>query len=554
MDERVAGGADEDVLDVLHEQSPPDIEWSRVNIAEAMVGVQTPLSWTLWRSAAEQGFRRAFRRLGLIPKAGLALPRSTAESFTASFYGHAAFNVTAYARAISAMPGSATEATQESFFGESRSGRATKTAGRKVQARLGLALNEAVLPWWLARLRRQSHSWSRARLDDLQTADRDRAVAIFREVVDRMPDETRAQVVSSTIAGLAHSRLHALLERTGTTDLEMRVLGGHGSTEEARMAEALWDIAHGRGDIDAFLREYGFHGPAEGELSSPAWREDPAPVRASIAAFATMADGEGPRAAGRRAVADRVAAERQVSAGLGRSARWPARLVLWRARRSIPLRVVAKAAFTQTFDVARAAARVIGADLARTGALTDADDVFHLTVDEIGDLPADLHRVVAVRRARRESYLDLELPGAWTGMPIPETGRREGTEEAVAAPGAATSVDDVVTGLGVSAGVTEGLARVVLDVDDQASLEPGEILVCHTTDPSWTSSFVIASAVVIDIGGVLSHGAIVARELGIPGVVNTTDGTTRLRSGDRVRVDGTAGTVRVLARGTGDAG
>jgi pyruvate,water dikinase len=89
---------------------------------------------------------------------------------------------------------------------------------------------------------------------------------------------------------------------------------------------------------------------------------------------------------------------------------------------------------------------------------------------------------------------------------------------------------------------------VVLDADDQA-LEPGEILVCHTTDPSWTSSFVIASAVVIDIGGVLSLGAVVVRELGIPAVVNTMDGTTRLRSGDHIRVDGAAGTVLVLERG-----
>jgi pyruvate,water dikinase len=383
-------------------------------------------------------------------------------------------------------------------------------------------------------------------VDELGSADQDRALEIFREVVDRMPQETTAQVVSSTIAGLAHSRLHALLDRTGKTTLEMTLLGGYGSTEEARMAEELWDIARGQGDLDAFLGEHGFHGPAEGELASDAWREDPLPVRSSIAAFRTMDDGESPSAASRRAIADRVAAERQVCEGLAPAARWRARLILWRARRSIPLRVVAKAAFTQTFDVGRAAAKLVGTDLVRTGSLAHADGVFYLTTDELVQLPADLDRIVAFRRAQRSKYEAVSLPGSWTGMPIPDTVPAGGSEAAT--PTVAARVGEVITGVGVSTGVTDGPARVVVDPDDQATLAPGEILVCHTTDPSWTSSFVIASAVVIDIGGVLSHGAIVARELGIPGVVNTVDGTTRLRSGDRIRVDGTAGTVQVLAR------
>jgi pyruvate,water dikinase len=85
---------------------------------------------------------------------------------------------------------------------------------------------------------------------------------------------------------------------------------------------------------------------------------------------------------------------------------------------------------------------------------------------------------------------------------------------------------------------------VVTDSHDD-DLQPGEILVCRTTDPSWVSLFLAASAVVIDIGGQLSHGAIVARELGIPCVVNTRDGTRRIRTGDALRVDGTTGQVTI---------
>jgi pyruvate,water dikinase len=102
-----------------------------------------------------------------------------------------------------------------------------------------------------------------------------------------------------------------------------------------------------------------------------------------------------------------------------------------------------------------------------------------------------------------------------------------------------------IAGVGVHPGVVEGLARVVREPQD-AELEPGEILVCATTDPSWVSLFIPAGGVVIDVGGQMSHGAIVARELGIPCVINTRDGTRRIRTGDRLRIDGASGEVVVL--------
>ena len=110
----------------------------------------------------------------------------------------------------------------------------------------------------------------------------------------------------------------------------------------------------------------------------------------------------------------------------------------------------------------------------------------------------------------------------------------------------AAQTGDEITGLAVSPGVVEGRARVVLDAAT-SELEPGEVLVCETTDPSWASLFLVASALVIDIGGALSHGAIVARELGVPCVINTRVGTAVLRTGDRLRVDGDAGRVEVLS-------
>ena len=106
----------------------------------------------------------------------------------------------------------------------------------------------------------------------------------------------------------------------------------------------------------------------------------------------------------------------------------------------------------------------------------------------------------------------------------------------------------VVSGAAVSPGVVEGIAKLILDPDGDDDLEPGEILVCRTTDPSWASLMMVASALVIDIGGAISHGAIVARELGIPCVTGTRNGTQSVRTGDKLRVDGSAGTVEILER------
>ncbi len=107
----------------------------------------------------------------------------------------------------------------------------------------------------------------------------------------------------------------------------------------------------------------------------------------------------------------------------------------------------------------------------------------------------------------------------------------------------------MVEGIGVSGGVIEGVARVVTD-PDFAEVADDEVLVTPTTDPSWSSIMFVSSALVVDIGGALSHAAVVARELGIPCVVNTRSGTKAIRTGDRVRVDGTAGKVEVLDRAT----
>jgi pyruvate,water dikinase len=164
--------------------------------------------------------------------------------------------------------------------------------------------------------------------------------------------------------------------------------------------------------------------------------------------------------------------------------------------------------------------------------------VYFLTFDElVADASGDLREVVGERRAIHERYARVDIPQAWVGTPEPAE---------IVRPNALNGGVEL-SGLPIFPGVVEGRAVVVSD-PASAAFEPGDILVCEFTDPSWAMLMGLASALVIDIGGPMSHGAIVARELGIPTVISTVDGTRRLRSGDRVRVDAGAGVVELIER------
>jgi len=166
---------------------------------------------------------------------------------------------------------------------------------------------------------------------------------------------------------------------------------------------------------------------------------------------------------------------------------------------------------------------------------------FCVTAAELADFvarPADYAAVIA-ERAGLQRYLDERIPPAWFDGQIPDPASWPLRCEAQpAAPSAGTTV----SGIAVSGGVASGPARVVLDPADPRDLDPGDVLVCPITDPSWTPLFLGAAAVVCDAGAVQSHAAIVARELGIPAVLSVP-GITAVPDGTMLRVDGTTGTV-----------
>jgi pyruvate,water dikinase len=378
--------------------------------------------------------------------------------------------------------------------------------------------------------------WWRRSLRELEQADLTPARAKLHEALGELERALLLQCVSVVgHAQLLHEMLAKLIERAGTGG--MGVLSGSGGAEMAVISD-VWRASRGEITIDDVVDRHGFHGPLEGEMSTIVWREDPAPLARMIDEYARLADDADPRIRERQARANLAEHQRRVLAALPRAQRPGARLMLDLAAKRLPLRGVAKRSYLQGIDIVRASARRIGTLLVGTGELEQVDDAFYLTDRELlGPLPADAAALISKRRRRREQYQELSIPGAWKGQVV--------AVDAVTS-GADGERGTTVTGIGVSGGVVEGVVRVVTD-PTFGEVEPGEILVAPTTDPGWASIMFLSAALVVDIGGPISHAAVVARELGLPCVVNTRSGTRQLHTGDRVRVDGDAGTVEILS-------
>ena len=337
-----------------------------------------------------------------------------------------------------------------------------------------------------------------------------------------------------------------LIEKAGLDHAQANaIVAGQGSHAETEIILDLWRMGRGTLDLDAFLLRHGYHGPAAGEVSATVWREDPKPVRRLAEQYGARNASDDPALAAAERVRLREQAEQELLAALPRSQRPGARLVLKLAIARIPLRGVAKAAYLQALDVARGSARRLGHHLAADGRLEDPEDVFLFTVDELtrGQLPAGAKEIAADRKAQRTEFQRYDIAAHWEGDPAPFELTPAGTASEAA------SLDGTVTGIGASGGVVEGVVRIVHD-PTFSDIEPDEVLVCTTTDPSWAAALFLSAALVVDIGGLLSHAAVVAREIGVPCVIGTGNGTKVLQTGDLVRVDGNTGSVHILKRAT----
>lgn len=289
--------------------------------------------------------------------------------------------------------------------------------------------------------------------------------------------------------------------------------------------------------VAGFLETYGMRGVGEIDLGRPRWREEPEQVFGTLHSYLKIDDpAQAPDAvfaAGRAAAGP---ATETLARRLGGLRGAQVRFAVSRVRAMMGARETPKFTIIRVFGVLRTGLLASGADLVTQGVLDRADDIFFLHLDEL-EQPARATQwrgLVAERREtdRRESRR----------RQVPRLLMSDGR---AVYEGVADAGDGTLAGSPVSPGVVEGLVRVVLEPLN-ANLQPGEIMVCQGTDPAWTPLFLAAGGLITEVGGMMTHGSVVAREYGIPAVVGVGDATTRLTTGQRIILDGTNGVVRLV--------
>lgn len=345
--------------------------------------------------------------------------------------------------------------------------------------------------------------------------------------------------------------------------------------------------------LHQFLADHGHRTTAELELSTPRWVEQPAPLLATFREYVLHPGQTSPQRLRERQVADRRAAQREARDALTAHplerllpGRWLLyRLVVHDAQTLQPLRENPKYVLMQITLEQRRLYLQLGERWTRSGALDAAEDVFWLLGDEAQALSRETSDDALRARIRSRVRRRRRQHDQWAAQPPPplrdlhgqpqrETEpaaqpaqpaqpEREAETTAQDAPSAQpereseTAAQDAppaqpqrealeLRGIAASAGTARGRARIAASPEEGRQLIAGEILVARFTDPGWTPIFPLAAAVVTEIGGMLSHGAVVAREYGIPAVVNVPNATTALQTGDLIEVDGSTGQIRTL--------
>lgn len=297
-----------------------------------------------------------------------------------------------------------------------------------------------------------------------------------------------------------------------------------------------------RAALDDYLEEFGHRATGELDVSRPRWREDPsgllATVRANLEHEQAGKHREHLHQMEREAIAAAERLEERAARGLlGPIRKQIVRQLIRTYRGYIQTREYPKQGTAYLFMAWHEALRDAGEKLVAVGQLTDPDDVWFLRKDELfAALDGDSIEVdITARRAEFEHHVAMDAPPVLTSEGEAPSAHIE----------RADVPEDALVGTGVSGGVVEGVARVIHDPSKE-TIEKGEILIAPSSDPGWTPLFLNAAGIVVEVGGRLSHGALVAREYGLPGVVSVSEATRRIETGQRVRVDGTQGTVEII--------
>lgn len=560
--------------------------WTNSNVGEALPGVATPLTWSIIRRFSRRGFERAFGTLGL------DVPEDT--ELVGSFAGRVYLNLTEFAEITSHIPilspdalfemagGGGVDLVRHIYDSRDVTGFLVRLPTTVPRVLLTQATMPLFAPVWsvvfeawcaaffsrdLAQLPHDALARELERLDAMFDWNGEVALAcasnfLMSYTVTREALRTfgRASIhgreqellgglhVSSADAGLALLELGRIARRSRR--LRRIVI----DTDPSQTLDALHDAADHE-DVNLFLTEFeafrdrfGHRAPREAELATPRWREEPRflfeVLRGLIEAEHVPTKLEVDRDR-ERALAE---VDRIIEQAFGAGMRRAFRAILTFTRGNARRRETLRNRVVDSLDMYRHYFLEVGERLTARGKLAQADDVFFLTVDEVREWLADASAGaefrfrVLVRRARHELFAaEPDPPNIFVLHGNEIVGEEEYAERSTSLEGELREL----RGLPASPGRVTGRARIVTDPCDAARFQPGEILVVPYADVGWTPLFLNARAIVVDLGGPLSHASIVAREYGVPAVVNTRHAVTTVRDGDLITVDGERGIVFV---------
>ena len=304
--------------------------------------------------------------------------------------------------------------------------------------------------------------------------------------------------------------------------------------------------------LEDYFDVYGHQGYSL-DFIEPTQAEDPSATFATLKSMVQNANYD-PKNQEARATAVREQKFEEVSKKLSGLAYWQFRYRLWFARRYNHIREETAFYFGYTWSVLRPMAFELGRRLVDTGTLLDSEDTFFVVTDELNraiearkagtGLP-ELGKLAAERRELREARKLLHPPGT-----IPEEASNIPSVRFKETQIRNDASSDALNGFAVSSGTVTAPASVILSQNDFDKMEPGSILVAPNTTPAWTQLFAHAVGLVTDMGSILAHGSIVAREYGIPAVLGVGNGTVRIKHGQSITIDGDAGSVTLNEEGT----
>lgn len=351
---------------------------------------------------------------------------------------------------------------------------------------------------------------------------------------------------------LVDRALYALSRRALSSDDVLRVLE---TSAAGDVVAELGGSDEGRSflaELDAFLAEHGRRTSLYISVSAPSWIEDPTPLITVLQDAVTQPerDHEAELEAFAQECARLTEGVRERLEGFPEAVRGQFEFLLGAARQGSVLQEDHNYWIdTQVVYEVRRVALELGRRLAANGGVDSADDVFNLRLDELNDLSADLHAVVAERRQEMDEFSVVASPPVLGSLPPgspPDDPISRAVIKMFGGRPRESTTPDVFYGMPGSPGVARGRVRIVRSLAEGEALQHGEVLVSPTTAPPWTPLFARAAAIVTDAGGILSHCAVVAREYSIPAVVGSKRATSVLRDGQLIEVDGTSGSIRIV--------